>query len=127
MRADGREVFAGDAWQVIVAVTGAFGGGSGIGRADPEDGVLDVTVIPGGSRLGLVRRAWGLRRHTIAEQRDVPHARGHVVEVDLPPGTELNADGERARRRPGPRDGRAGRLRAGRGLNGTVVRTRGVP
>jgi diacylglycerol kinase family enzyme len=94
VRADGRTVFEGGAWQVIVAVTGAFGGGSGIGRADPEDGVLDVTVLPGGSRLGLVRRAWGLKRHTIAEQGDVPHARGHVIEVDVPPGTEFNADGE---------------------------------
>jgi hypothetical protein len=38
--------------------------------------------------------AWGLRRGTIAEQRDVCHARGHVIEVDLPPGTEFNVDGE---------------------------------
>ena len=94
MRADGTEVFAGEAWQAIVAVTGAFGGGSEIGAADPEDGVLDVTVLPAGSRLALARRAWGLRRGTIAEQRDVCHARGHVIEVDLPPGTEFNVDGE---------------------------------
>jgi diacylglycerol kinase family enzyme len=94
VRADAREVFAGEAWQAIVAVTGAFGGGSEIGAADPEDGVLDVTVLPAGSRLGLARRAWGLRRGTIAEQRDVCHARGHVIEVDLPPGTEFNVDGE---------------------------------
>jgi diacylglycerol kinase (ATP) len=94
VRAEGEVVFEGQAWQVIVAVTGAFGGGSGVARADPEDGVLDVTVLPGGSRLGLVRRAWGLRRHTIADQRDVPHARGHVVAIDVPHGTEFNADGE---------------------------------
>ena len=94
VRADGTEVFAGEAWQAIVAVTGAFGGGSEIGAADPDDGVLDVTVLPAGSRLGLARRAWGLRRGTIAEQRDVCHARGHVIEVDLPPGTEFNVDGE---------------------------------
>jgi diacylglycerol kinase family enzyme len=94
VRADGREVFAGEAWQAIVAVTGAFGGGAEIGVADPGDGVLDVTVLPAGSRLALARRAWGLRRGTIAEQRDVCHARGHVIEVDLPPGTEFNVDGE---------------------------------
>ena len=35
-----------------------------------------------------------LRRGTIAEQRDVGHARGTVIEVDLPPGTEFNVDGE---------------------------------
>jgi diacylglycerol kinase family enzyme len=94
VRADGREVFAGEAWQAIVAVTGAFGGGSEVGAADPEDGVLDVTVLPAGSRLALARRAWGMRRGTIAEQREVCHARGHVIEVDLPPGTEFNVDGE---------------------------------
>ena len=125
MRADGREVFAGGAWQVIVAVTGAFGGGSGIGRADPADGVLDVTIIPGGSRLGLVRRAWGLRRHTIADQHDVPHARGHVVEVDLPPGTEFNADGEVRDRGLDRVTVEAGRLRAGSGLNRRRIVTNG--
>ena len=69
-------MFDGEAWQAIVAVTGAFGGGAEIGAADPEDGVLDAAILPAGSRLGLARRAWGLRRGTIAEQRDVCHARG---------------------------------------------------
>jgi diacylglycerol kinase family enzyme len=59
VRADGTEVFAGEAWQVILAVTGAFGGGSRIGAADPSDGVLDVTILPAGSRGGHVRRRWG--------------------------------------------------------------------
>ena len=80
------EVFDGGAWQAIVAVTGAFGGGAEIGAADPDDGVLDATILPAGSRLGLARRAWGLRRGTIAEQHDVCHARGTVVEVGLPAG-----------------------------------------
>jgi len=92
--AGGEQVFDGEAWQAIVAVTGAFGGGADIDAADPEDGVLDAAILPAGSRLGLARRAWGLRRGTIAEQRDVCHARGHVIEVDLPPGTEFNVDGE---------------------------------
>ena len=94
MRAGGETVFEGDAWQVIVAVTGAFGGGSELGAADPQDGVLDVAVLPAGSRIGLARRAWGLKRGTIADQRDVEHHRGTLIEVDLPPGTEFNADGE---------------------------------
>ena len=94
VRVDDRTVFSGGAWQVILAVTGAFGGGSAVGAADPEDGVLDVAVIPAGSRLGLARRAWGLKRHTIAEQRGVEHHRGDVIAVDVPPGTEFNADGE---------------------------------
>ena len=94
VRVDDAPVFEGGAWQVILAVTGAFGGGSAVGAADPEDGVLDVAVIPAGSRIGLARRAWGLKRHTIAEQRGVEHHRGHVIAVGVPPGTEFNADGE---------------------------------
>jgi diacylglycerol kinase (ATP) len=89
---DGARVFDGAAWQVIVAVTGAFGGGSGIGVSDPSDGVLDVAILTAGSRLGLARRAWGLKRHTIAEQRGVTHHRGAVIELG---GVgEFNADGE---------------------------------
>jgi hypothetical protein len=42
-----------------------------------------------------VRRAWGLRAHTIARQRPTDHVRAAVVEVALPPGrTEINVDGE---------------------------------
>ncbi|HEX2411638.1 MAG TPA: diacylglycerol kinase family protein [Solirubrobacteraceae bacterium] len=94
VRVDGRTVFEGGSWQVIVAVSGAFGGGSGVAEADPDDGVLDVIVLPAGSRLGLARRAWGLRTQTIARQRAVEHHRGHLVEVDLREGSELNVDGE---------------------------------
>jgi diacylglycerol kinase family enzyme len=94
VRVDGGMAFDGGCWQVIVAVTGAFGGGSGIEEADPSDGRLDVVVIPAGSRIALARRAWGLRTQTIAQQRPVDHHRGDVVEVALPPRTELNVDGE---------------------------------
>ena len=94
VRVDGEVVHDGGCWQLIVAVSGAFGGGSGVAEADPEDGVLDVVVLPAGSRAGLARRAWGLRARTIAQQHDVPHERGRVIEVDLPPGSEINVDGE---------------------------------
>jgi diacylglycerol kinase family enzyme len=94
IRVDGEEAFRGGAWQVIVAVTGAFGGGSDVGVSDSSDGVLDVAVLPAGSRIALARRAWGLRRGTITEQKPVLHRRGSVLEVELPAGTELNVDGE---------------------------------
>jgi diacylglycerol kinase family enzyme len=93
VRAGDRALFSGSCWQVIVAVSGAFGGGSGVAEADPRDGVLDVVVVPAGSRLGLARRAWGLRTETIARQRGVEHARGRVIEVESN-GAELNVDGE---------------------------------
>jgi diacylglycerol kinase (ATP) len=94
VRVDGAEVFAGDAWQIMVACTGAFGGGSGIGAADATDGKLDVVIVPAGSRAALARRAWGLRTRTIERQRAVPHFEGRVVSVSLPSGAELNVDGE---------------------------------
>jgi diacylglycerol kinase (ATP) len=94
VRVDGAEVYGGDAWQLMVACTGAFGGGSGIGTADATDGELDVVIVPAGSRATLARRAWGLRTQTIERQRAVPHFEGRVVEVTLPFGAELNVDGE---------------------------------
>jgi diacylglycerol kinase (ATP) len=94
VRVDDRTAFDDTAWQVIVAVSGAFGAGAGVAEADPDDGVLDVVILPAGSRAGLARRAWGLRTRTIAQQRGVPHERGHVVEVRLPDGSEINVDGE---------------------------------
>ena len=60
-------------------------------------------IVPAGSRLELVRRAWGLRTQTIERQRAVPHYEGRVVAVELPPGTEFNCDGEFAWR-AGARD-----------------------
>lgn len=92
--ADGTERFRGSAWQVIVAATGAFGGGSQIAPASPDDGVLDVTVITAGPRPGLVRRAFGLRRGTLHEQDGVVRVTGHDVEVTLPAGEAWNVDGE---------------------------------
>ena len=94
VRVDGEERFAGGAWQVIVAATGAFGGGSEIGAADARDGILDVAVLPAGSRLALARRAWGLRRGTVEQQKPVEHLRGRLLEIELPHGAELNVDGE---------------------------------
>jgi diacylglycerol kinase family enzyme len=94
VRVDGDELFEGRCWQVILAVTGAFGGGAGVEAADPRDGELDVLVLPAGPRLALARRAWGMRMRTLERQRDVPHRRGRVIEVRLPPDVTANVDGE---------------------------------
>ena len=94
VRVDGEPLFAGRAWQVIVGVTGAFGGGSSLDAADPCDGLLDVAVVEAGSRLSLVRRAAGMRLGGLAEQSGVAHRRGRAIEVELPGGTRWNVDGE---------------------------------
>lgn len=93
--ADGERWFSGEAWQVVVSGTGRFGGGSAVGETDPDDGRLDITVVPAGPRLALARRAFGLRRGTLGEQDDVPHRRAREVHVDLDGGDGgFNVDGE---------------------------------
>jgi len=91
---DGAALFEGRSWQLIVSVSGAFGGGSSVDDADPGDGVLHVTVIPAGSRLGLLRRAVGLRRGDVTDQPGVVEAEGVHVELGLQPDAEVNVDGE---------------------------------
>jgi diacylglycerol kinase (ATP) len=98
--ADGKEWFAGDVWHVIVGGTGAFGGGSRLGRTDVRDEMLDVVLVERGSRAALVLRAWGMRRGTLEEQRGVHHTRAHRVEIEVADGTEFNIDGELCELRP---------------------------
>jgi len=92
--ADDDALFAGDAWQVIVAGTGAFGGGSELDVADPSDRRIDVAVLAAGPRLALVRRALGMRRGGLTDQPGVHHARATTVTLELPPRTPFNVDGE---------------------------------
>jgi diacylglycerol kinase (ATP) len=93
----GDERFAGRAWQVVVGVTGAFGGGSEIGATRADDGLLDVAIVPAGSRVGLARRALGMRTGRLTEQAGVTHARAAVVEVELGGHPAFNVDGETCR------------------------------
>ena len=97
---DGEQCTAGRAWQVVVAVTGAFGGGSEIGGTKVGDGQLDVAVVPAGSRLGLVRRAYGMRAGRLTKQSDVTHARGATIELEVEGNRDFNVDGETCRCEP---------------------------
>src|SRR3954471_24457821 len=89
IRVDGEEVFAGRAWQVVVAVTGAFGGGARVAEATPRDGQLDILVVPAGARLGLVPVALRLKRGRPAGGQTW---RGREIELEGPEA--LNVDGE---------------------------------
>ena len=91
---DGERVFAGDAWQATVASSGAFGGGAEIDEADPADGRLDVVVVPEFSRAALARVAVAMRRGDLTDLEGVVHACGTAIELDVPPGTPFNVDGE---------------------------------
>jgi diacylglycerol kinase family enzyme len=45
------------------------------GATRPDDRLLDVAVVPAGSRLGLARRAFGMRTGRLTEQDGVAHER----------------------------------------------------
>jgi diacylglycerol kinase family enzyme len=95
VRADGDTCWEGPAWQVVVGATGAFGSGSEIGGTRDDDGMLDVAIVPAGSRLGLARRAAGMRRGRLTAQSDVAHHRGATIEVNTEGRTQtFNVDGE---------------------------------
>lgn len=90
VRAGDETLFSGDAWQVIVAGTGAFGGGSHLEEA--TEGALDVAVVAAGPRWQLARRAHGMRRGDLTTQDGVLHGRAAVVTVEGP--DTFNVDGE---------------------------------
>jgi diacylglycerol kinase (ATP) len=92
--ADGVGVFEGKAWQVTVAGTGSFGAGSQLEVADARDGLLDIAVLEAGSRLALVRYAYGLRTHRLTAQAGVRHVPAAHVQLRLEKSTTLNVDGE---------------------------------
>lgn len=93
-RVDGRTVFDDEAWQVIVASTGAFGGGAELEETDPADGRLDLVAVPAGSRLGLPGRALAMRRGDLGSQDGVAHADGRTIVLDVEEKTLFNVDGE---------------------------------
>ena len=95
VRCDGALTYEGRAWQVVVGATGAFGGGSEIGGTSPDDGLLDVAIVPAGSRLGLVRRAYGMRAGRLTAQSDVTHDQASAIDVDVDGrDATFNVDGE---------------------------------
>jgi diacylglycerol kinase (ATP) len=94
------EVFAGPAWQAIVANTGRFGAGSSVAIAEPDDGLLDAVVIPAVPRAHLPLYAVAMRRGDIAAIRAVRHGRAARVRVEVPRPERFNVDGEILERGP---------------------------
>jgi diacylglycerol kinase (ATP) len=107
---DDRVLFDGEAWQITVAASGAFGAGSRIDEADPTDGVLDVVAVEAGPRPRRGQRPRSGSART------------------LPRGGPPPAAGRRAERRRrdravgrGPLHGGAGRVPARDGLSARGV------
>jgi diacylglycerol kinase family enzyme len=91
---EGEELLAGEAWQVTIAASGAFGAGAVIDEADPGDGALEVVAIEAGPRLGLVTLAYRLRSGRVTGHPRAFHKRCESVTVQVPDGTRFNVDGE---------------------------------
>jgi diacylglycerol kinase (ATP) len=91
---DGRELLAGEAWQVTIAASGAFGAGATVQEADPGDGALDVLGVEAGSRLNLIGLAYRLRTGGVTGHPRAFHTRCERAEVQVPDGTRFNVDGE---------------------------------
>ena len=91
---DGRELLAGEAWQVTVAASGAFGAGAVVDGADPADGMLEVLAIEAGPRIGLVGLAYRLRNGHVADHPRAFQTSCTRAEVRVPDGTRFNVDGE---------------------------------
>ena len=91
---DGREVWSGDAWQVLVAATGAFGGDSSTGGVDTNDEALDVAIVPAGPRLRLLARALSMRQGRLVHDDEVVHERGRDIRLTVGGDPEFNVDGE---------------------------------
>jgi YegS/Rv2252/BmrU family lipid kinase len=94
VKCEDRELLAGQAWQVTVAASGAFGGGSEVEEADPSDGALEVVAIEAGPRAALVTLAYRLRRGLVTQDPRAFHCRCSTAEVQVPDCTEFNVDGE---------------------------------
>jgi diacylglycerol kinase (ATP) len=91
---DGEELLAGEAWQVTVAASGAFGAGATVQEADPTDGALEVIAIEAGPRMGLIGLAYRLRSGTVSHHPRAFHVHCEHVEVQVPDSTRFNVDGE---------------------------------
>lgn len=95
----------GKVYQLLIGASGRFGGGSGLGEADPEVPQLVAAWVPATSRLELPMRAIGLRRQTLEQQPGVRWWRAHRLAVNATVGGRAatwNLDGEVWRPPPGP-------------------------
>jgi diacylglycerol kinase (ATP) len=87
-------MFEGEAWQVTLAASGAFGAGARIEEADPHDGALEVVAVAAGPRPGLVALAYRLRSGGLARHRKARRRRCTSAVVRVAEATEWNVDGE---------------------------------
>jgi len=85
-----------EAYSVVVANSGYYGSGMHIAPdADVHDGLLDVVVLPAGSRLGMVRRLPKVYDGSHIDLPGVTVLRGRSVDVASAVDVAAYGDGER--------------------------------
>ncbi len=96
VRVDGKPVFEGPVVVGAAANGRCFGGGMRVApEAQPDDGLLDVVIQPGRSRLALLAKFPGIYRGRHLADPEVCACRGRVIELDAEPGSvRLEADGD---------------------------------
>jgi len=95
VRVDGATVHEGPVVLATAANGRYFGGGMQVApRAQPDDGLLDVTVIQGAPKSRLLRRMPQLYRGTHLELPEVHAFQGRRVEVEPEEPWFLDVDGE---------------------------------
>lgn len=96
IRVDGELVHDGPLVLGTAANGRFFGGGMEVApKAQPEDGLLDVVVIPGFGRLRLLRELPRIYRGTHLEVPEVSFCRGQCIEAEAAPGSVwVEIDGE---------------------------------
>jgi len=95
----GAEHFDGEVSLVCVCNGSYYGGGfHPVPEARPDDGVLDVLVVPGVSRLTFVRVIGAYAKGRYADfPKVIRHLRGSELEIAAPEPFVVNVDGEAVR------------------------------
>ena len=62
--------------------------------AEPDDGLLDITVTEKMGKLKFLTKVRALFKGTVYKLKEVHHTRGHVFEIAAAPYSFMEVDGE---------------------------------
>ena len=92
---DGEELYRGPAISVALGIGKYCGGGmQQTPDAEPDDGLVNVTVVGRLSKQKFLSRVPSLFKGTLYKHPEVVHTRGQVVEITADPFSYMEVDGE---------------------------------
>jgi lipid kinase, YegS/Rv2252/BmrU family len=93
--ADGELFYEGEAMSVALGIGKYCGGGMmQTPGAVFDDGLIDVTVVPGISKLKFARNLPRLYKGTVYEAKEISHTRAKTLEISAEPASFVEVDGE---------------------------------